>query len=54
MLHARELADRIDLTNGAKTSIFNQDGVFGIHKLLQFSLRLIVPQHLAAITFCLE
>jgi hypothetical protein len=27
MLHARELADRIDLTNGAKTCIFNPDGV---------------------------
>ena len=30
MLHARELADRIDLTTGAKTCIFNPDGVFGI------------------------
>jgi hypothetical protein len=32
MLRARELADRIDLTNGAKTRIFNPDGVFGIHR----------------------
>jgi len=31
MLHARELADQIDLTNEAKTRIFNPDGVFGIH-----------------------
>jgi hypothetical protein len=31
MLHARELADRIDLTNGAKTCILNPDEVFGIH-----------------------
>ena len=34
MLHARELADRIDLTTGAKTCIFNPDGVFGIHTML--------------------
>jgi hypothetical protein len=33
MLNGRELADRIDLTNGAKTCIFNPDGVFGIHKV---------------------
>jgi len=29
MLHARELADRIDLTNGVKTCIFNPDGSYG-------------------------
>jgi hypothetical protein len=32
MLHVLEPADRIDLTNGAKTCIFNLDGVFGIHR----------------------
>jgi multidrug efflux pump subunit AcrB len=34
MLHARELADQIDLTNGAKPRVFNPDGVFGIDRLL--------------------
>ena len=29
MLHVLEPADRIDLTNEAKTCIFNPDGVFG-------------------------
>ena len=33
MLRARELADRIDLTNGAKTCTFNPDGVFSIHNM---------------------
>jgi hypothetical protein len=30
-IHARELADRIDLTNGAKTCIFNPGRVFRFH-----------------------
>jgi hypothetical protein len=32
MLHARELGDWNDLTNEAKTCIFNPDEVFGIHR----------------------
>jgi putative ABC transport system permease protein len=32
MLHARKLADRIDLTKEAKTCIFNPDGLSGNHR----------------------